>query len=92
MPSYDIETIDGIPVVLRDGAMFAFIPPTGAPSASGAPNAPQTPIRLGTYDAKAKKATWEMTPQVLAWKNAFASAIASRARQTAAKPAAVGST
>jgi hypothetical protein len=85
MPSYDIETIDGIPVVLRDGVMFAFIPPTGAPSAA-TPAAPQTPIRLGTYDAKTKKATWEMTPQVLAWKNAFASAIASRARQTAAKP------
>lgn len=86
MPSYDIEMIDGIPVVLRDGVMFAFVPPTGPPSTGGAPNAPQTPIRLGTYDVKAKKATWEITPQVLAWKNAFAAAIASRARQTA-KPA-----
>ena len=86
MPSYDIEMIDGIPVVLRDGVMFAFIPPTAPPSATGAPNAPQSPVRLGTYDSKNKKATWEITPQVLAWKNAFAAAMAPRARQTA-KPA-----
>ena len=83
MPSYDIETIDGIPVVLRDGVMYAFIPPTAPPASSGAPVAPQSPVRLGTYDSKAKKATWEMTPQVLAWKNAFAAALAPRARQTA---------
>jgi hypothetical protein len=85
MPSHDIETIDGIPVVVRDGVMFAFIPPSGPPSAT--PAAPQAPVRLGTYDAKTKKATWEMTPAVLAWKNAFAAALAPRARQVAAPKA-----
>ena len=83
MPSYDIETIDGIPVVVRDGVMYAFIPPSAPPSSNGTANVPQSPVRLGTYDAKAKKANWEITPQVLAWKNAYAAALAPRARQTA---------
>lgn len=87
MPSYDIEIIDGIPVVLRDGVMFAFIPPTGPPSATGAPTVPSSPVRLGTYDTKTKKATWEITPQALAWKNAYAAALAPRARQTSSKAA-----
>ncbi len=80
MPSYDIEEIDGIPVTLRDGVMFAFLPPISSTSTST-----QTPVRLGTYDEKQKKATWEMTPELEAWKTAYRAALAPRARQTASK-------
>ena len=81
MPSYDIETIDGIPVVLRDGVMFAFMPP--APGTDATKQTPQTPVRLGTFDMKTKIATWEMTPQVEAWKTNYATNMAPRGRQSA---------
>jgi len=58
MPSHGVEIIEGIPVLLRDGGMYAF--------QHGVANPPS--IRLGSYNAATKKATWEATalPQWLA--------------------------
>jgi hypothetical protein len=55
MPSHGVEIIDGIPVYIKSGIMYAFRPenpvvPGGATS--------QQELKLGTYDAATKKATW----------------------------------
>lgn len=76
MPSHGTETIDGIPVIIRDGALLAFQPgaPTGTP-----------PIRLGSYDSKTKKHTWDLeSPALSTWLNDYRQTIQPRTRATAA--------
>ena len=54
MPSHGVEIIDGIPVYLKGSNMFEFRPEQ---SAAAIANAGQD-LKLGTYDAATKKATW----------------------------------
>jgi hypothetical protein len=58
MPSHGAEIIEGVPVLLKDGVMYAF--------QYGIANPPT--IKLGTYVATTKKATWDpvVLPQWLA--------------------------
>lgn len=46
MPARGVDIIDGIPVILKGDAIFAFRP-------EGGPE-----IRLGTYNSVTKKPTW----------------------------------
>ena len=46
MPARGVDIIDGIPVILKGDAIFAFRP-------EGGPE-----IRLGTYNLATKKPTW----------------------------------
>ena len=75
MPSHGTETIDGIPVLIRDGSLLSFQPgaPTGTPL-----------VRLGAYDSKAKKHTWDFeTPTVAQWLEDYRNSIAPRTRASA---------
>ena len=49
MPSHGAEIIEGVPVLLKDGVMYAF--------QYGLVNPPT--IKLGTYVVTTKKATWD---------------------------------
>lgn len=69
MPSHGAEIIDGIPVILRESVMYAFqlgVPPT---------------IKLGTYDATSKKATWAMSDETNTWLSTYKENLISRSRK-----------
>ena len=69
MPSHGAEIIDGIPVILRDSVMYAFqlgVAPT---------------IKLGTYDAATKVATWAMSDEIAAWLSTYKEGLTSRSRK-----------
>jgi hypothetical protein len=67
MPSHGAEIIDGIPVVLNDSVMYAFqVTP---------------PIRLGTYNAGTKLATWESSDAISNWLESFRESLTSRSRK-----------
>ena len=75
MPSHGVEIIDGIPVYLKGANMFAFRPEQSAAAiANAGPD-----LKLGTYDAATKKATWTQPPD--AWLNAFRESLAPRSRK-----------
>lgn len=65
MPSHGVEIIDGIPVILKDGQMFAF--------------QTQPPIKLGTYIDK--KATWIPTEEMSSWLTSYQASMVSRSRK-----------
>lgn len=67
MPSHGADIIDGIPVVLKDTIMYAFqVTP---------------PIRLGTYNAGTKVATWESSDAITNWLALFRQSLTSRSRK-----------
>ena len=70
MPSHGVEIIEGIPVLLRDGIMYAFQHGVASPSS----------IRLGSYNATMKKATWESAalPQ---WLTTYKTNLVARSRK-----------
>jgi hypothetical protein len=72
MPSHGVEIIDGIPVYLKGANMFAFRPEQATAVAS-------QDLKLGTYDAATKKATWLQPPDT--WLTTFRESLASRSRK-----------
>ena len=73
MPSHGVDIIDGIPVILRDGVMFAYQP--------GSTQTPvPSPIRLGTYDKKTKIAIWEDSPSLITWKESYVASLVPKTR------------
>jgi hypothetical protein len=75
MPSHGVEIIDGIPVHLKDGNMLAF-------QHGSSLNSDQlTPIKLGTYDAATKKASWSTSDQMTAWLENFRATMTGRSRK-----------
>jgi uncharacterized surface anchored protein len=78
MPSHGVEIIDGIPVYLKDGNMFAFQHASSLNS-DAAPAA--APIKLGTYNATEKKATWLVSDQMAQWLENFRATMTGRLRK-----------
>jgi len=78
MPSHGVEIIDGIPVHLKDGSMFAFQHGSSLNSDAATVAAP---IKLGTYDATAKKATWSPSDAMTQWLTAFRATMTGRSRK-----------
>ena len=75
MPNHGVEIIDGIPVYLKDGNMFAF-------QHASSLNSDQTaPIKLGTYNATEKKATWLVSDQMAQWLENFRTTMTGRLRK-----------
>ena len=75
MPNHGVEIIDGVPVHLKDGNMLAF-------QHGGSLNSDQAAsIKLGTYDAATKKATWLPSDQVTQWLENFRMTITGRSRK-----------
>jgi len=72
MPSHGVEIIDGIPVYLKGANMFAFRPEQATAVAS-------QDLKLGTYDAATKKATWIQPPDT--WLTTFRESLAPRSRK-----------
>lgn len=75
MPSHGIEIIDGIPVHLKDGNMFAF------QHGSSLNSDQATSIKLGTYDTGTKKATWLPSDAMSQWLENFRTTITGRSRK-----------
>lgn len=74
MPNHGIELIDGIPVTLKGSEMLAFQP--------GHPQAPPAKrIKIGTYDATTKKATWDNTEEMKKWVEEFQAGLIPRSRK-----------
>ena len=70
MPSHGVDIIDGIPVLLKGGAMFAFQPGSSVS------------LQLGTYDAALKKATWELENSAIStWLQSYKESMAPRSRK-----------
>ena len=72
MPAHGVDIIDGIPVLLKGGVMYAF-----------QPSIQTQEIRLGTYDNETKKAIWEPTLLQTTWLETFRTGMAPRSRATA---------
>ena len=70
MPSYGTETIDGIPVIVREGILYAFQP--------GMRESPL--IRIGTYTASTKKAVCE-SKELNTWLTSYKSTLVARSRK-----------
>ena len=70
MPSHGVDIIDGIPVILKDGNMYAFQPGVTAPQ-----------IKLGTYIAATKKATWETSEAIASWLTSYRDSLMARSRK-----------
>jgi len=69
MPSHGVDIIDGIPVLLKDGLMYAFQPG-------------QSPtIKLGSYSAATKKAVWDLKEDVKAWLTTYKESLVARSRK-----------
>ena len=79
MPSHGVEIIDGIPVYLKGTNMFAFRPEL----TSNAGAVASQDLKLGTYDAATKKATWLFTAASTGdtWLNSFRENLAPRSRK-----------
>ena len=71
MPNHGVEIIDGIPVHLKDGTMFAFQPG----------NTLTHQIKLGTYDSSTKKASWIPLDSMSSWLEEFRSSLSGRSRK-----------
>ena len=71
MPSHGVDIIDGIPVILKDGIMYAC-----QPGLTG-----QAQIKLGTYIASTKKATWEASEAMQSWLTSYRENLVSRSRK-----------
>ena len=80
MPNHGVEIIDGIPVYLKDGNMLAFQHGSSLNSDGGATSV-AAPIKLGTYDATTKKATWSAPHAMAEWLENFRATMAGRSRK-----------
>lgn len=74
MPNHGVEIIDGIPVHLKDGNMFAFQHGLPADKQLGS-------INLGTYDSTTKKATWNPSDTMKQWLDVFQANLVGRSRK-----------
>jgi hypothetical protein len=77
MPSHGVDIIDGIPVYLKGDVMYAFRPEVASTPA-------QATLRLGTYNADTKKATWLLAseqPDMDTWLHTFRENLAARSRK-----------
>ena len=72
MPSRGVDIVDGIPVSLKGGVIYAFHSVAASPQVND--------IRLGTYDSVSKKATWEPISSD-AWLTSFREGLVSRTRK-----------
>jgi len=72
MPSHGVDIIDGIPVILKNGIMYAF-------DSATKPGTPQ--IQLGTYNAATKVATWLASDTVTKWANEYQKNLIARSRK-----------
>jgi hypothetical protein len=72
MPNHGVELIDGIPVILKDGQMYAFQPnaPTGA-----------TKIKLGEYNSTTRTAVWHQTDEIKKWLDDYQLNLVPRSRK-----------
>jgi hypothetical protein len=77
MPSHGVEIIDGIPVHLKDGNMFAFQHGSSLNSDTATP----TPIKLGTYNSTTKTATWSASDIMMQWLDNFRATMTGRSRK-----------
>lgn len=77
MPSHGVEIIDGIPVYLKDGNMLAF----QHGSSLNSDFASNAPIKLGTYDATEKRATWFASDAMVQWLDTFRATMTGRLRK-----------
>lgn len=68
MPSHGADIIDGIPVVLKDGVMYAF-------QSTG----PQ--IKLGTYNSAIKVASWTNSEALESWLSSYKTSLTARSRK-----------
>ena len=71
MPNHGVEIVQGIPVQIRDGVLYAYQP--GQTTA--------IPIRVGTYDAKTQLPTWESGDFLVKWREEYAASLTPRARK-----------
>ena len=67
MPSHGTTIVDGIPVIVKDGLMFAF--------QSG------SAIRLGSYDSTLNKAVWDLKQDSVDWLTSYRESLVSRSRK-----------
>ena len=75
MPSLHrgVDIVDGIPVYLKSGLIYAFQPEiTGAPKDG---------ICLGKYNPETKKATWESSAAIDTWLETFRASQNTRLRK-----------
>ena len=70
MPSHGVEIIEGIPVTLKDGVMYAFQFATP----------PVTPIILGTC-SPTKKVIWEHRDSEATWLNTYRTTLVAKSRK-----------
>lgn len=70
MPSHGVEIIEGIPVTLKDGVMYAFQIET--PSV--------TPIILGTC-SPTKRVIWEHRDSEATWLSSFRATLVAKSRK-----------
>ena len=68
MPSHGVDIIDGIPVLLKDGLMYAFQLNT------------VLNLQLGTYDSVEKKAVWSLNTTE-AWLQSYKETLQPRSRK-----------
>lgn len=69
MPSHGVDIIDGIPVLLKDGVMYAFQP------------GQTLNVKLGSYSATTKKAVWDLKEDAKAWMGAYKESLVARSRK-----------
>ena len=68
-----VDTIDGIPVYLKSGVMYAFQPEILDAAKDG--------IRVGTYNPETKKAAWEISVTTDSWLETFRASQIPRSRK-----------
>ena len=69
MPSHGVDIIDGIPVILKDGFMYAF------------QLGQSMSVKLGSYSATTKKATWDLKEDATAWLSSYKESLVARSRK-----------
>jgi len=70
MPSHGVEIIEGIPVTLKDGVMFAFKIETPT----------STPLVLGTC-SPTKRVIWEHRDSEATWLSTFRATLVAKSRK-----------
>ena len=70
MPNHGVDIIDGIPVILKNGTMYAF-----------QPDIPNSQIVLGQYNSATKQATWCQSHAILEWMSSYRDSISPRSRK-----------
>jgi hypothetical protein len=75
MPSLHrgVDIVDGIPVYLKSGIIYAFQPEI--------PGSPKDGMRLGTYNPETKVASWEHADASNTWLETFRASQVTRLRK-----------